>query len=220
MPLPAFRRQPDQAAAERWFATRAGQAILASEAEPLRVALGKRPGQAGLWFAPAAAGDACAVEDRALLRLHAQGDAFTGDLACRLPLPLASESCGLVLMQHLTDLAEDPEALLEECSRVLIPGGWLWLLALNPLSPYRLRWRGQGLRVSEPVTWRRRLRAVGLVPDAVSQGLGPTWEVAHDPCLQDGAGLRAAFLLRAQKRRLPMTPGRTQRVLRLQAGSA
>ena len=76
------------------------------------------------------------------------------------------------------------------------------------------------MRVSEPVTWRRRLRAVGLVPEPVSQGLGPTWEVAHDPCLQDGAGLRAAFLLRAQKRRLPMTPGRAQRVLRLQAGSA
>ena len=220
MPLPAFRRQPDQAAAERWFATRAGQAILASEAEPLRVALGKRPGQAGLWFAPAAAGDACAVEDRALLRLHAQGDAFTGDLACRLPLPLASESCGLVVMQHLTDLAEDPEALLEECSRVLIPGGWLWLLALNPLSPYRLRWRGQGLRVSEPVTWRRRLRGVGLVPDAVSQGLGPIWDIGHDPALQDGAGLRCAFLLRAEKRRSPMTPVRASKAVGWRAGTA
>ena len=98
--------------------------------------------------------------------------------------------------------------------------GTLVLFALNPLAPYRWRWRGQGLRVSEPVTWRRRLRAVGLVPEPVSQGIGPTWEVAHDPCLQDGAGLRAAFLLRAQKRRLPMTPGRGQRVLRLQAGSA
>ena len=31
--------------------------------------------------------------------------------------------------------------------------GWLWLLALNPLSPYRLRWRGQGLHAREPVTW-------------------------------------------------------------------
>ena len=123
-------------------------------------------------------------------------------------------------MKSLADAAADPEALLEECARVLLPGGWLWLLALNPLSPYRWRWRGQGLRVSEPVTWRRRLRAVGLVPEPVSQGLGPTWEVAHDPRLQDGAGLRAAFLLRAQKRRLPMTPGRGQRVLRLQAGSA
>ena len=39
MPLSAFRRQPDAAAADAWFAGRAGQAILASEAESLRVAL-------------------------------------------------------------------------------------------------------------------------------------------------------------------------------------
>jgi SAM-dependent methyltransferase len=218
MPFPSHRRQP--AAADAWFAGRAGQAILASEAESLRVALQQRTGQAGLWLRPAAAEQACVLEEVALLRLQPHGTGFGGDLRCGLPLPLASESCGLAMVQHLADAAADPEGLLEECARVLLPGGWLWLLALNPLSPYRWRWRGQGLRVSEPVTWRRRLRAVGLVPEPVSQGLGPTWEVAHDPCLQDGAGLRAAFLLRAQKRRLPMTPGRGQRVLRLQAGSA
>ena len=220
MPFPSFRRQPDAAAADVWFAGRAGQAILASETECLRVALQQRTGQAGVWLRPGAADQACVLEDVALLRLQPDLAGFAGDLRCGLPLPLASESCGLVMVQHLADAAADPEALLEECARVLLPGGWLWLLALNPLSPYRWRWRGQGLRVSEPVTWRRRLRAVGLVPEPVSQGLGPTWEIAHDPCLQDGAGLRAAFLLRAQKRRLPMTPGRAQRVLRLQAGQA
>jgi SAM-dependent methyltransferase len=31
----------------------------------------------------------------------------------------------------------DPIALIEECARVLVPGGRLALLALNPLSPYR-----------------------------------------------------------------------------------
>ena len=220
LPLSVFRRQPDAVAAEAWFAGRAGQAILASQAECLRVALQQRTGHAAVWLRPAAAEQACMLDDAALLRLQPEGAGFSGDLRCALPLPLASESCGLALVQHVADASADPLALLDECARVLLPGGWLWLLALNPLSPYRLRWRGQGPRVAEPVTWRRRLRAVGLVPDAVSQGLGPTWEVAHDPCLQDGAGLRAAFLLRAQKRRLPMTPGRTQRVLRLQAGSA
>ena len=220
LPLSVFRRQPDAVAAEAWFAGRAGQAILASQAECLRVALQQRTGHAAVWLRPAAAEQACMLDDAALLRLQPEGAGFSGDLRCALPLPLASESCGLALVQHVADASADPLALLDECARVLLPGGWLWLLALNPLSPYRWRWRGQGMRVSEPVTWRRRLRAVGLVPDAVSQGLGPTWEVAHDPCLQDGAGLRAAFLLRAQKRRLPMTPGRTQRVRRLQAGSA
>lgn len=220
LPLSVFRRQPDAVAAEAWFAGRAGQAILASQAECLRVALQQRTGHAAVWLRPAAAEQACMLDDAALLRLQPEGAGFSGDLRCALPLPLASECCGLALVQHVADASADPLALLDECARVLLPGGWLWLLALNPLSPYRWRWRGQGLRVFEPVTWRRRLRSVGLAPDAVSQGLGPTWEVAHDPCLQDGAGLRAAFLLRAQKRRLPMTPGRTQRVLRLQAGSA
>ena len=50
--------------------------------------------------------------------------------------------------------------------------------------------------------------AAGLAPDAVSLGLGPTWTIAAEPALQDGAGLRAAFLLRAEKRRLPLTPTR------------
>ena len=220
MPLSVFRRQPESIAADAWFDGRAGQAILASEAESLRVALRQRVGQAALWLRPAAVRQACILEDADLISLQPEQQGFGGDLRCSLPLPLSSESCGLVVVQHLADASAVPEDLLDECARVLLPGGWLWLLALNPLSPYRWRWRGQGLRVSEPVTWRRRLRAVGLVPESVSQGLGPTWGVAHDPCLQDGAGLRAAFLLRAQKRRLPMTPGRVQRVLRLQAGSA
>lgn len=220
MPLSAFRRQPDPAAADAWFAGRAGQAILASEAECLRVALQQRPGQAGIWFAPAAADAACGVTAAGLLRLRWDDGGFAGDLRCGLPLPLASESCGLVIVQHLADAVDDPAALFDECARVLLPGGWLWLLALNPLAPYRLRWRGRGLRVSEPVTWRRRLRAAGLVPDPLSQGLGPTWEVAHDPCLQDGAGLRSAFLLRAEKRRLPLTPLRATRAPSLRAGTA
>ena len=220
MPFPAFRRQPDPAAADAWFAGRAGQAILASEAECLRVAAQQRPGAAGVWLQPSAAAEACAVDAPALLRLHMAQGGFAGDLRCGLPLPLASESCGLVLVQHLADAADDPMALLDDCARLLFTGGSLWLLALNPLAPYRFRWRGQGVRVSEPVTWRKRLRAVGLAPEPVSQGIGPTWDIAHDPCLQDGAGLRAAFLIRAEKRRLPMTPVRGRPAMHLQAGGA
>ena len=50
---------------------------------------------------------------------------------------------------------------------------------------------------------------LGLVDSGpVTQGLGPTWTIAPEPVMQDGAGLRAAFLLRAEKRRLPLTPMR------------
>ena len=112
----------------------------------------------------------------------------------------------------------DPATLLAECTRVLLPGGRLWLLALNPLAPYRWRWSGNGVRGWEPVSWRRRLRTAGLVPEVVSQGVGPRWRIAPSPGLQDGAGLRAAFLLRAEKRVSPLTPTRARPSLRLQTG--
>ena len=204
MPTAAFPRQPEPAAAAAWFAGVAGQAVLASEADTLRHAAQDRPGQPGLWLSPSGMGEA--ELDLPLLRLRAAERGFEGDVRCGLPLPLPSESCGVVIVQHMADISAKPDLLLEECARVLVPGGRLWLLALNPLSPYRLRWRGQGPRVSEPVTWRRRLRAAGLAPDAISRGVGPTWSVVPEPAMQDGAGLRAAFLLRAEKRRSPLTP--------------
>ncbi len=217
--MPAFRRQPEPALAAAWFAGIAGQAVIASEADLLRLACRERPGQPGLWLQPGVIdmGDADCW-DVAGLRLHAAGDGFGGDVRCGTALPLASESCGLVVVQHLADISAEPAELLAECARVLVPGGRLWLLALNPLAPYRLRWRTQGPRAAEPVTWRRRLRAVGLAPEPVSQGVGPTWTVSVDARVQDGAGLRSAFLLRAEKRRIPMTPARAAPKLRLQPG--
>jgi SAM-dependent methyltransferase len=193
--------------------------VIASEAELLRSAARERPGQPGLWLQPGVIdlGDSDGLQVSGL-RLHATGDGFSGDVRCGAVLPLASESCGVVVVQHLADISADPALLLAECARVLVPGGGLWLLALNPLAPYRLRWRGQGPMAVEPFTWRRRLRAAGLSPDPVSQGIGPTWAMSINSHLMDGAGLRAAFLLRAEKRRTPLTPLRATRKLRLQPG--
>ena len=101
-----------------------------------------------------------------------------------------------------------------------MPGGRLALLALNPLSPYRWRWRGHGLQASEPLVWRRRLRAAGLQPDAVSQGIGPGWREAVSPVPQSGAGLRAAYLVLCEKRSLPLTPVRQRRLRALPAAAA
>ncbi|MDQ3160569.1 MAG: hypothetical protein M3Q51_06045, partial [Pseudomonadota bacterium] len=52
MPLSAFRRQPAPAAAAAWFSGRAGNVVVASEAELLRAAARERPGQTALFLQP------------------------------------------------------------------------------------------------------------------------------------------------------------------------
>ena len=123
-----------------------------------------------------------------------------------------------VVIQHVAVAGRRGQPLLDECARVLVPGGTCWLYALNPVSPYRWRWQGQGVSATEPTPWRWRLRAAQLQPDAVSHGLGPRWRVAPDAGLQPGPGIRAAYVLRAEKRACPLTPMRAAASLRLGEG--
>lgn len=67
---------------------------------------------------------------------------FEGDVRCVLPLPLPTESVRAIVVQHV--VADSVVEFFDECARVLMPGGCLYLFALNPLSPYRLRWLRQG----------------------------------------------------------------------------
>ncbi|WP_202845645.1 hypothetical protein [Luteimonas saliphila] len=203
-----------------WFLSDAGRAVLASEEETVAHALSDRPGLPWLWCGPASR----AVPDGGGRGVSLQPDGsgrWSGPIACGLPLPLPSESFGVVVLQHVArPSGEYGPALLQEAERLLVHGGHLWLFVLNPLAPYRWRWRGTGVIASEPLSWRRRLRSAGLVPDAVSQGLGPVWSVQASVGLQQGAGLRAAYLLRAEKRTMPLTPVRQRRVMQLPQGAS
>jgi len=183
-------------------------------------ALGERPAQPWLWLAPASSADQDAkpVSRGRGLRLTSDGPEWRGAVRCGLPLPIASESFGTVVLQHVIRPGAASELLLDECARILSPSGVLWLFALNPLAPYRWRWRHSGVKASEPLTWRRRLRTAGLAPAPISQGIGPRWSVATDSGTQDGPGLRAAYALRADKRTIPLTPIRN-RGLRLEGVS-
>lgn len=214
MPAPSPTGQPD--AASQWFGSGDGLCLLQSEAGVIVHALGERPGLPWLWLAPTRTEPV--VEGRGLLlSRHGPAD-WAGDVRCGLPLPVPNESIGTVVLQHVLPRGAHGDALLEECARVLAPGGRLCLFALNPLAPYRWRWRAAGLHASEPLSSRRRLRAAGLTPDPLSQGIGPRWQVARSAELQQGAGLRAAYLLRAEKRRLPLTPVRARKPLALAQG--
>src|SRR5690606_22904953 len=154
MPALFPQRQPASVAAA-WFASPAGQALLASESTALQAALAERPAPPWLWLQPLASGAAGPARG---VRLAVSGDGWEGDLRCSDPLPFCSESLGTVVLQHVGDLPLDVHGLLDECARVLVPGGCAWLFALNPLSPYRRHWYGSGLASSEPLTWRRRMR--------------------------------------------------------------
>lgn len=205
------------AAASAWFATQPGRAVLDSEAGLIHGALRERPAQPWLWLAPTLPADDGSPPEplgRGLC-LALDGPDWRGPVRCGLPLPIASESFGTVVLQHVVRPGAPSQPLLEECARILSADGVLWLFALNPLAPYRWRWRQTGVSAAEPLTWRRRLRAAGLAPAPVSQGVGPRWSVAVDNGTQDGPGLRAAYALRADKRTIPLTPMRS-RGLRLQ----
>ena len=54
----------------------------------------------------------------------------------------------------------------------------------------------------------------------MSEGMGPRWEPVVDPRPQSGAGLRAAYLVRGDKRSLPLTPVRPRRLLQVSRGAA
>lgn len=203
-----------------WFLSDAGRAVLESEDEAVAQALSDRPGLPWLWCGPVPR-DVTGLSGRGITLQPDGHGRWSGPVACGLPLPLPSESFGAVVLQHVARPAGDSgPALLEEAARVLVNGGRLWLFVLNPLAPYRWRWRGSGVVASEPLAWRRRLRNAGLAPDAVSQGLGPVWPVRVSAAAQQGAGLRAAYLLRAEKRAMPLTPVRQRRVLQLPQGAS
>lgn len=216
--MPALSFQAQSQTQAQWFLGPAGQALLDSEDTVVADALAAHPviGLPWLWIAPLPSANA--VEGRGV-RLSAIPGGWHGAFRCRSPLPIASESLGSVVLQHPI-LADDAActALIEDCARVLVPGGRLFLLGLNPLSPYRLRWRGAGFPAIDPATWRRWSGDAGLSPEPAAHGIGPQWSPVCSPSLQSGPGLRAAYLQRAEKRTLPLTPLRLRMPLAINEG--
>jgi SAM-dependent methyltransferase len=214
MPAPSPTGQPDRLHA--WFRSGPGRGLLDSERALVAEALDAKPGRPWLWLGP------CTDSQRPAgrgLALSETAHGWAGPVTCALPLPLPSEAFCTVVLQHPAAAVAQLERLLEEAARILEPGGRLWLFALNPLAPYRWHWRGLGVRAPEPLTWRRRLRLAGLRPEPVSRGIGPCWRVEPSSEPQDGPGLRAAYLVRAEKRSLPLTPVRGRRAIRLAHGA-
>jgi SAM-dependent methyltransferase len=219
--MPALSPDRQPATPLDWFATEAGQGVLEVEALAVARVLAGCPALPWAWLGVPGATPPDVPGGRGLLlRRHDGG--FEGAVRCALPLPLASESLGAVLLQHALDDGFELDALLGECERVLAPGGTLWLATLNPWSPYRLRWARLGLRVRGPGRWQALLRRAGFALDSVNvQWIGPYWRSAHGDA---GVGPldwpRAGLALSVTKRTYAIVPPRPLRSLRWQgAGS-
>lgn len=203
MPAAASHRQPEPLA---WFGTPDGQRLLAAEQQAISRILAAKAATPTLWLHPGGTAGVSVVA--AGLSLRATGNGFDGPLRCGTALPLASDSFSAVVLQHVPE--NGARALLEECARVLEPGGRLWMFTLNPVSPYRLRWRRTGLSIRGPGRWRRYLQAAGLDGSAhAPQWLGPAWRNGS----RSPERMRAVCLLQADKRGpdLILTPSRPPR---------
>ncbi|MFC3551208.1 hypothetical protein ACFOLC_09305 [Lysobacter cavernae] len=217
MPVPSQPRQPDaDPGALAWFSSEPGQGLLAVEETAMLRVLAACPAAAWAWLGVSGAAPP-EIGRGLLLRRHTRG--FHGAVQCRLPLPVASEALGAVLLQHALDDDVPIDPLLDECARVLAPGGTLWLAVLNPWSPYRLRWARSGLRARDPGVWQAALRRAGFAADTVSlQWLGPHWRVAHGEVGVGAADrLRAGVALTVNKRVHALIPPKPLRNLRWQA---
>lgn len=227
--MPRVRTMRQSEPALDWYSSAPGQGLLAVEQAAMARVLAQNTATAPGWLWLGVPGATPPESERrrgVLLRRDAglgvrAGGGFIGDVRCALPLPIASESLGVVLVQHVLDDAPPGDALLDECARVLSPSGVLWLAVLNPWSPYRARWLRSGLRAHDPGRWQRRLHGAGFAIDSLSlQWLGPRWRSAHGDI---GVGavdrLRAGIALTVSKRTLAAIPPAPLRALRLQVGS-
>ena len=218
MPAIETQRQTDASSALDWFGSAAGQGLLAAEAGAVRRILTGCPALPWAWLGLTAAAPPPETGRGVLLRRDRRH--WQGAVRCGLPLPLASEAFGAVLLQHVLDDTGDADALLGECARVLAPGGTLWLAALNPWTPYRARWAGSGLIARDPGRWQAALRRAGFSAGSVSaQWLGPHWRSGHG---EAGVGatdrLRAGLALTVSKRVWAAIPPARLRKLHWQAG--
>jgi len=215
--MPASSDPRQAASVLGWFATLAGQGVLATEESAAIQSIEAGPDLPWIWMG--VRGTAPPARRRPPLVLRREEDGWFGDVRCGIRLPVARDAVGAIMLQHALDADGDDglATVLAECERVLVPGGTLWIAALNPWTPYRARWAHRGLLARDPGHWQRALARSGFATDAIRvQWLGPYWRSIHGDA---GVGmvdrLRAAFAITVIKRvtaPIARTPARQWRL--------
>lgn len=149
-----------------------------------------------------------------------------GHLACATgELPLASESCKLVVVQHLFERLDDPASCAGEIARVLAPEGVLLVLGFNAASLWRPWLAGAARRASMPLRFSSAPRSaatiggqgIDVLQTRYLGALSP-WSTREPAAAGEAANalsalgrLRGSWLLLARKRRSALRPLRLRR---------
>lgn len=138
-------------------------------------------------------------------------------------LPLETDSIDAVLLHHALDFTQDSHRLLREATRVLMPGGRLFIVGFNPVSMWgvgsMLRWRPQTPWNARFISNRRLADWLSLLDFRVEKvtygGFLPP--VKHPRVLSHAADFEhwldrfgnptgAFYLVVASKQRVPLIP--------------
>ncbi len=150
------------------------------------------------------------------VRLHADQDLLRGDAVCTGDaMPWEDDAFQLVVVQHAGAHWSPLNGLIEECSRVLAPGGTLLWFGLNPWSPW-LAWIHWQVRLGMPLpraahadALRRRMHDGQLATSALEYfgscwpGTGLFAPLRRSPLVSP---LRGAYLIPASKPRSVLIP--------------
>ena len=142
-------------------------------------------------------------------------------------LPLPSNSVDLVVAPHCLEFSPQPERVLKEMARVILPGGQLAIAGFNPLGLWNMAhqaclWRRHRAPwYGHPISLRHMRRSLGTLHFDIIATRHACYKLpitntrykCHTRLLET-LGPRcwpscgAAYLVLAKKRRLPLTPMR------------
>ena len=182
-----------------WFATQAGQSLLAQAMQQAAPLVWPLCGHNALLLQPGAHSPAPPpLQCAPITHLWRSGD-----------LPLAIHCIALVYAAFVLDTSENPMCLLQEFERLLVSEGHLALLTLNPNSLQRLSGAWRHLALKSRLQWSQCLQESGF--EVIRhETLGPLWASADKASVMAGfsrpQGLRSVNFTLARKRKSALTP--------------
>ncbi len=164
-------RQQRWMALQRWYRQPLGELVSEAEAASVAQMLTTLFGYHFLVLGSPMARDLIAdsrIVHRCLVDFdYPLSDAGINMLAHPACLPVASDSVDAVLLPHTLEFVAEPDAVLKEVERVLIPQGRVIILGFNPCSWWGLSYYTHRKRESAP--WGSRLLSVSGLRDKLGK---------------------------------------------------